>query len=442
MPKFAIMNTETENLYPAQRSGAKGAAALRVAMLYSMLLFAAAWSVWGLCTPLLGDDLLGALRSHDLGRSLSALPRYAWGVWNHCNARTGDMLVPLWLYLLPRPMSALLLGGAVFTALWGVLRIGVASRRAPWTSALALALMYVALPWWDMDFYVCHFNYVWGTAMCTLALVPLLENRLHSRRWLWCLPLVLVAVATHEALGFPLGCGLAAYWCLNRRKVRLGPVQKWWVGAIFAGALLCVTSPASYHRAGLGGAADLPVWRLLVQTVPLSMFLLVRILWLSWRGRLKSLLSTRWVIFATAALLSAGFTLAGGIEGRGGWYSQVFSIIALAYDFSGRERRLSLPGVWLRRVPLALALLCNCYAVGFGLYLMEMSGERRAALSLWRMTGGSELAVEAAQGLGNPWVTECMPLVDGVPVDTKELRYSPKPLAPDEKSPADPVIGL
>lgn len=442
MPKFAIMNTETENLQAARSRGARGAAALRVAILYSMLLFAAAWSVWGLCTPLLGDDLVAAFRSHDLGRSLLTVPRYAWGVWNHCNARTGDMLAPMWLYLLPRAVSALLLGVAVFAAIWGMMRLGLAGRRAPWATVLTTVLIYVCLPWWDMDFYVCHFNYVWGAAFGTLALMPLLEGGLHSPRWLWCLPLVFVAVATHEALGFPLGGGLVAYWWCNRRRIHLTVVRKWWVGAMLAGALFCVSSPASYQRVGIEAEPDLPVWGLLVQTVPLSVLLAARALWLAWRGRLGRLLRSRWVIFAVASLLSACFTLVGGIEGRGGWYAQMFAIMALAYDFSGLEQGRMMSGARLRRIPLVLALLCNCYVVVFGLRLMEMSGERRAALSLWRMSGASELRTVAVENLRNPWVATCMPLTSGGVIDTPDFYYSPRPLAPDEKNPADPVIGL
>lgn len=48
------MNTETENLHAARHRGSKGAVALRVAILYSMLLFAAAWSVWGLVHAVAG----------------------------------------------------------------------------------------------------------------------------------------------------------------------------------------------------------------------------------------------------------------------------------------------------------------------------------------------------------------------------------------------------
>ena len=117
--------------------GAQGCKSLRVALFYPMLLFAGAWVVWALCCPLLGDDLVAWYRANDFGADILAVPRYAWGVWNHSNARLGDMLVPVWIYFIPRPLTAVLMGCAVFAALWGMSRLAIAGRRVPcaYTSA-------------------------------------------------------------------------------------------------------------------------------------------------------------------------------------------------------------------------------------------------------------------------------------------------------------------
>lgn len=434
------MNVDCEKGKPVASAGSAGGNALRAMLFYSVLLFAAAWCLWGLCTPLMGDDLITAFRSHDLGRGPLAVPRYAWGVWNHCNARTGDMMAPLWLYMLPRVVSALLLGIAVCTAIWGVMRLGLAGRRAPLTVSLALLSVYVVLPWWDMDFYVCHFNYVWGTALSSLSLLPLLERRLRPL-WLWAAPLVVVAVATHEALGLPLGCGLVAWLWLGRRPGGLSAVDRWWVAAMLVGAVLCLTSPASYRRLGHGSAGDLAMTEMLVQTVPLSVALVARAAWLALRGRLVALVRTRWTLFAVASVVSAGLALVSGVEGRAGWYAQIFALVALIFDFSGREAAGRLPEC-LRRLPLLAGLLCCACALWQGFRLVEVCEARRLVLSLYRESPGSEPYRAAVGELEEPWIDTCMPLSVGSPVKSPDLFYEPQPLPPGEKNPADPVIGL
>lgn len=419
--------------------GAGAGKAWRVALLYSMLLFAAAWAVWGLCTPLMGDDLSYTLRSRDLGMSLLTEPRFAWGIWNNCNARMGDMLIPLWLYFLPRAVTALLLGAGAFAAIWGMMRLGLAGRRAPLVAAVSMLLIYTVLPWWDMDFYVCHFNYVWGTALCSLALIPLLEGRLGGNRWLWALPLVFVAVAMHEALGFSLGCGLVVYWYVNRRSIHLSRVQKWWVGAMLAGALFCVTSPASYQRAGSAHVADLPLHLQFLKTLPLCLLLWARVAWLAYKRKIGALAHTRWLIFAVAATVSSGFTLISGIEGRAGWYAQTFALMALVCDFSALEARrhaVRMP----RYMPLVLALICNVYVVWFGIRLMEMTGRRQFALALYMQAPDSPMAHEAVEALGNPWITQCMPLTVGRPLVYNDLYYLPLVKVDENDNPAIPVI--
>lgn len=414
-----------------------------LALFYSALLFAAAWCVWGLCTPLLGDDLMDVFKFRDFDNMpLVAELRYSWGIYVTTNARTGDMMAPMWMYVLPRWLSPLLLGAGVFGCFWGVMRLSGARSRKPLASALVMAGIYAALPWHDMLFWVCHFNYVWGAALCSLVLIALLEKRLVGRRWLWCVPAVFVAVATHEALGFPLGVGLAAWWFVNRHGgVRLNKVEKWWIGAMLAGALFSVSSQASYMRVGQQGAAGLSSVEL-VQTLPLVLLLALRVAWLAVRGGLRGLGHTRWLIFASAAGVSTLFTLAGGVEGRGGWYAEMFALMALGYDLTHRCEWLRLNTRGARRAAMAVALACNVAVICGGLRLMEYSCEARRLVEAYRVMPDLIMPVTAMPAVDMPYVRSTLPLTVGQGVDSPFCKYTPKPMREGEKNPADPAVSL
>lgn len=441
---FALMNQSLSEMPGSDRLSRSHRLSnvIWIALLYSVLLFAAAWCVWALCTPLLGDDLMAVYRMRDFGDSITGWLQYAWGVWNHTNARIGDMMVPLWLSILPRPLTALLLGVAVGGAIIGALRLADVRRSTPLSGAGALLLIYIFLPWWDMDFYVCHFNYVWGMALVSPALLPLLNGKLTSRRWLWWLPAVFIAVGTHEALAFPLGCGFVGFWLVNRKRLHLNKIEIIWLGAIFAAVIFSVSSRASYSRAGSAMTSDINLLSFLLTTLPLVLVLIARTLWLAVRGGLGELARTRWLIFAITSLVSAGFAILGHTEGRGGWYAQMFAIIALCYDYCRYERRFRGEiSKWLYRGAVLVGLLCNAWVVCYGFYLVEMTGLRQTVVSVYRMNPDSPVAFMAAESLDNEWVVTCMPLVTGDSVSTPELRYVPsRPLAPGEPNPADPVI--
>lgn len=417
-----------------------------VALIYSALLFAAAWCLWGLCTPLLGDDLKAAFKFRDLDTPpLVSELRYSYGIYLTTNARTGDMLAPLWLYALPPVVGALMLGAGVWVSIIGITRLSGVSRRTPLALALFVVCVYVALPWRDMLFRVCHFNYVWGTALCALILIGLLEKRLNNKAWIWCVPLVFVATATHEASGFPLGIGLIAWWVTNRKQGdrHLTTIQKWWIAAILAGALFSICSPASYARLGSGEPPQISLWGQLTQTIPLVVLLAIRMVWLWVRTRrMRVLLHTRWTLFAAAAFTSAVFTLAGGIGGRGGWYAEVFALIALGFDLGHDCRWLRRNTKLTRRVAMTLALGCNLAVMWWGVRLMEFSGEARQLVNMYKVMPEVEMPTEAIPAEEMPYIRTTLPLSRGERMKTGDEVYTPKPLQDGERNPADPAVSL
>lgn len=417
---------------------------VQVAMLYAMLLMVTGSLVWGLTTPLLGDDLLYARRAMDVSSSSLPLLRHSWSVWLHTNARTGDMLNYLWLYTLPRPLTLLLLCAGVYATLWGILRLGRISWRTPLCGALTLLASLWLLPWGDMGLYVCHFNYVWGTALMLPILVCLLYRPLHSRWWIALTPVVAIATATHEALGMPLAAGMALYWWCRRTTLRgqLHGARLWWVVAIGVGALFSISSPASYRRAAAGNPPDLQLWSMLIQVIPLVCLLIVRIIWLWARGGLRTLMHSSWVIVATAAICSSAYTLVGGIAGRGGWYAEVFAIIALAIDLGRYERRRPMSRVRLYTA-VAVALGSCGVAVYRGVEMAEDAARRYEAVLIYQSTYGSPLAQQYIRDeLGiDPWEIATLPLTIDAPVHSGDYYYEPeRHLSADDPDPTDPIL--
>ena len=394
-----------------------------------LLLWGLMWAWWSLIVPWMGDDLNYSFHYHDHIHQPAPWLHFAWGIWNGANARLGDMLNPVPLYILPRPLTALLVGAGAALSLWCVVRLAMrrgAGRVWQWIVLLAMLLI---MPWRDINFIVCHTGYVWGTAASGLILIALLRHRLRSLWWLLLLPAVAMGTAMHEALGFPLGFGVAVWLLVNHKWRGFTMVQKWWTVALLAGAVFCITSPASYSRVGEGNPPDLPLVPLILTTLPLVLLLLVRIVWLAWKGGLGALIHSQWLIFALAAFGSAGFTLLGGIEGRGGWYAQSFALIALGYDLSGRWPLVAMAlSRGARRLVRGLQWSCLTAALVF----IALMTERETRIA--RLQQEVAVAYEADPAdpalfdryltlPGGRWSYEVMPLWIGRPAASLDGTY-------------------
>ncbi|MCM1320451.1 MAG: hypothetical protein NC217_08765 [Muribaculaceae bacterium] len=419
---------------------------VRVALIYSILLFAAAWCIWALCTPLLGDDIMTVVKLQDtFGGGLYGCMRYAWTNWLHINARMGDLFSPLLLGVFPRWLVALAIGAAVLLTMWGIFKLGSLKQKAPLISAITIAVSLMALPWWNMTYYVCHFNYVWGTALISIVLVVVFHKDMSSRRWLWGVPLAFIATSTHEALGFPLGCGLLMFWYINKRRIHLTGAKKWWVIAILAGAIFCITSPASYNRALAGNPPDLSPLMMIIKVLPMVVLLLLRVIYLWIRHRLSRLLHTRWLIFATAAIVSSCFTMIGGIEGRGGWYAEFFAIIALAFDFAHNPILHTLSWRWRNISGMVIALGCNAFAIWFGLTLMEQTGNRQQMVSYYSQIPDMYTTIQQFGADEDEWALRTLPLLYGAPIQATDgsIYFTPTtPLLLMDPNPMFPLISV
>ncbi len=404
-------------------------------------IFAWIWLWWALRLPLMGDDMLVMFRYRDFGGDPLSPLRYAWSIWVNTNARTGDMLAPQWLYVLSRPAAAALVGlcvaGTMASMLW------LSKSRGLLCSMLVTLFIIVVFPWWDMLHFVCHFNYVWGSALGFAALGVLLNCRLRSLWWLALLPVVACVTATHEALGFPLGVALLVYWFLNHKWLKLTTMQRWWAAAMLAGALFSVSSPASYRRLGGGGEPDLPLHLMLVETLPIVLVLVLHTVYLAvWRReKLRRLLRTRWLIFSVAACVSALFTLAGGIEGRGGWYAECFALMALLWELLRpdcrrvRSRVQVVLAVFIL-LPMGLTAVINAWNV--------LSCHIKVFQTLMVRYQSPDTRVRAdkeLRQLSDEWTCSAMRLLEGKPMVYKDFIYTPVvPYHPGEPNPAAPNV--
>lgn len=312
---------------------------VRPVLLYvvlSTVVLAIGWSVWGLCMPRVGDDLIYTRRFYDDFYTPLRIYNFANGIWHLTNSRFADMLLGFWLGELSRPLLALCLGAGVVFAIWSILRIARISTSSPIVMGVISLLIFAILPWWNMDRFVCHINYVFGIALCFPCLIEVLYGGLKNKKWKWLAPFVFIFTGFHEALGFPIGCGLFMYLIINKKTLKFDIIQKWWLVAMFLGALFCISSPACYERFASKSAGDGKSYDLIyifAYIIPMVTVLLIRVIVLLFRrNHFLKLIRTPWILFVTAAFCSSVFTIVGGVAGRGGWYAQVFAIVAIAID--------------------------------------------------------------------------------------------------------------
>lgn len=393
-------------------------------ILFSLIIY-----LWALTVPAFGDDLLYMYRYNDFsmeGPWIAPL-RNAWAIWLNTNARTGDMANFLWLNILPRQVTALLISAAVCATFYGMLQLINNRKKNTFISACATLILMAGMPWWDMDYYVCHFCYVWGTAGIGLVLTILLCHKPKSKLWLMALPIVFAIGATHEALGFPLGVGLTIYLWVNRHTIQHTTVQKWWIAALMAAALFCISSPASYQRLGNTGAEEHHDTALLLTSILLPAALFMRIALLCSRKQLLPLTHTRWLLFAVTAFISTGFAIIGGIEGRASWYADFFSLLALGYDFNMHmgHKHYKLP---IRKATIAVGILCIIYPIfdRQSTTLITSATEKQKALLIYREYPNEYATHKYLEKVLPTWSVTCMPLTRGESISSPNFSYAPK----------------
>lgn len=288
--------------------------------------------------PLVGDDLIYYGTYSNNYDGLTGLPLFMARNWLHVNARMGDMLSPVWLCLIPQWLRAAISGAAISGMLYASAALCSNNSRKdnPCIPFFTVALMLIILPWWDSTMlFAVQFNYVWASAAALLILLLILRRKMQSRFWLLLTPLSFVAGSMHEAIGFPLACGIICYLFTRAKQSHIDNISKKCNTAAFIfGGFFSITSPASYSRLvnTYGITPDDPAWLLYLKSdfLVLALVATLIILWFTHRHKLLQLARSPWVIFVVAAIASSIFSAVSGIVGRSGWFAQIFALIAIA----------------------------------------------------------------------------------------------------------------
>lgn len=296
-----------------------------------------------LVTPFSGDDWVyyDAAR----GRNLFGWIANGVGHWLTTNGRLANigftplLVAPKWL------LSAVC---GFFAALMYAEAVRAASvKRLCGGFALMVALLTIALPWWDsMWMFDCQFNYVFAAALCLWAVRMMWHA---PQKAVWHRLAVVGCFAAgmmHEAASLPLCiAGVVYLWAGGRRPDKLLAI------AFALGTAVVTFSPGIWMRAAEATPPDDALFNLLLQSdlaaAIVAFILLFMAVIAKHRQRLRQYLATTTGLFAVAAVVSMAISLASGIVGRSGWFAEIYAFIVIV-SFCRR---------WLDRVAPAATFL-------------------------------------------------------------------------------------
>ncbi len=349
--------------------------ALGIFLLISGILAA----IWWYTRPMVGDDIYYALDLRQRGGQLWNLPGHMAAVWFGCNGRLGEMLIPIWIEILPKWIASVIAFAATIVLPLTIIRLaGLRQRTDALATALCVALTAWLLPWWDMGHLVCITNYPWGACVALMCLIPLSENPMHGNRWLLGIPVAFWAGAYHEALGVPLSVGIIAWILFDNRKWKAASlIKKMWFIAIVAGGVFTLSSPAIWARAARMSTHVYSPLYILMSSANLSVALLIITIAIAVLNRklLKRLLKDTWLIFFVASIASACIAAAGDAIGRSGLFAQIFSILALGRMYVNA-------GIRIKNNLLTITISCIIYVLLIVSAIMEYTRDHKTTVLL------------------------------------------------------------
>lgn len=293
---------------------------------------------------LLGDDLTFTKGWNDIQeeRGWLAYPTFFYRHWLWSNARFADKINPLFFGILPKIIMQVANSIMIVSLFWITTKLSRLKSKNLFGHLLMLALMVFTLPWWDsLMLNVCWLNYVWS-AVLGLSVILLFFKTEQKENLGFPIKLLLFlyvsfSLGMHEASGVPVFVGLASYALFVKRRQNISVCQKIILLAAFVGALYVVSSPASWSR--VSTVTDISNERNWIEILLTSNFYLclllglISVIFVRNRSRrvLRELIHSPWIIFVTASVVSSIFSVASGIIGRTGFFSQIYSLIAIFY---------------------------------------------------------------------------------------------------------------
>lgn len=373
-----------------------------------------------------GDDLSYLTRWNEAVDKQGWLswPYFCITHWLDTNGRMANMLTPLFLSFLPKLLTDIFMGVFMSLLLWNVLKIVglIQAKRQSlkgdvsiFLSVVLLALLMFTLPWWDsLLLYDCWLNY--PVALCIgLMVVNLLRGR--ERNLLMTVFICFfsfIAGAMHEACGIALSAGLIAYYVISNR--RSDKKKKWIATSYITGSIFVLLSPGIWKRFGTSNA-EVGIFEVLITSdfylLLLLLIISVSLLTEGGRRRLSQMVGSRWIIFVVAATVSGCFSAVSGIIGRTGFFSQVFSLIAIFMYFS--HFSLSQRKKNVRGITLFICLLVMIHSVGFAVYQRRAGRELSDAVKSYSASADGLVFMDYMRDEDVPWWL--LNKVRGVPDD-------------------------
>ena len=341
-------------------------------------------------TPLLADDMYYGVFAPSKGGLRHAVA----GVWWHTNARSGDLTNYIWIYMLPRIVTAALCAGMMILLFLSLACLGGASpRRRPALWCVSVAAASLLLPWWDaFPLIVVHLNYVWAIALAGLSLWLVTSREMKSNLWILFAPVALISGFGHEITGMPLCSGIVA-WLSWGRHGKLSRAKWIVIAALIVGSFISVSSPGCYSRLN-NPLPSVTTDRSIIEIVVISGFMGLAVMadalvMLLFRRRLLvRLCRTLWLPLAVVSVSSMAFIIVSHTMGRTGWATQFFGFAALLYRLSASAASL---GKWrwsasLPALILAAQWLFACY------WQVKVDREAAANLELFFANPGQEIS--------------------------------------------------
>lgn len=351
-----------------------------------ILAIGVAYTLLGFCIIPLGDDVNFNIDYSQYGEGFYGFIEFCRWHMDSNNARISDFLTPIPIHYFAKWGRALYLG---FIHVWMVgvmipLALGKRSKNQ-FLSILLIFFIIFTLRWdgiW-MEF-VASNVYIFSTALSLSAIWLITHIRdFKYLNLLWiATPIFLIGGGMHEACGLPLSVGLISWMIIDNNWQKIGIKGVIFALLFFAGAVFTLFSDAHWNRSVTILQRESPIEMLLFSAgwvVMLISIIIALIIRKDWQI-LRSLLRSRWTIFAISSVASLPFMFVAGFGGRPGWFAQIFALIAIFQIL--RRLNLKLPQTSRRIVAGGLAILIILHLSSLVIWQHRLNHEIRDVIYL------------------------------------------------------------
>lgn len=382
-------------------------------------------------SPHIGDDMGYGYAISEFSEKFNGNKFFTWIYycirhWFFSNGRMANYIATFILNGWPQWLIAII-NGAMWSMLgFIVLQLTDCFRNNFIFSFFILGFIWLALPWWDSGLLTdvaLNYSYsaVFGLTFIWIFLHKNVDNRLGK---IIIIIFALIAGMMHEAMSFPLICGILVFYYLRttysstRKKLswhNLNPFKRQAFTAFTIGCLAVLLSPGIWLRffRVSNRVPDDPMPLLLLKSDFLVLLLIAVIIIFKFykKDSLNKLINSNWIIFATAAVISAMFSAVSGIVGRSGWFAQIYSLIALVLMLKTLNFKVGKYHLILAGSCLSIIILF-CYGSVL-LWQIKRGKEYVEAIKLYKLSENGVVYLDHTDDREVPFFT--LGITNGVP---------------------------